>query len=270
MVNCRGNMLYAQTAETTQEQSPQNPAPINPSEDNYAKDIEPQKEIKQDEIKKDLTLPAQVLEIRRLEAEEPLYSIELRDVELVDLFRVIAHDYNLNILVDKDVGGKITASFTNISLEEALKAIAEISNLLFEKKGNIIRISPHIITRAFNLKYIEARELLAAPDQTSSTAAADTESAAQTSTIYDLLSEKGRILLGKQPNSIIVIDYPTNIAKLEEYLKEMDRKMTSRVFKLKYLKATEVVGSASNTTSTSSSSATVTPAGTETSPPGSF
>lgn len=189
-----------------------------------------------------------VMQIKRLETEEPLYAFELRDVEVGDLFRVLAHDYKLNLLVDKEVSGQVTASLTNVSLEEALNSIAESLNLKLEKKGNIINVSPDIITKAFNLKYIEAGELLAAPGQTSSAAAANTGNAAQAGTIYNLLSEKGKVLLGQQPNSIIVIDYPINIAKIEEYLKEMDRKMTSRVFKLKYLKAADVVGSASNTT----------------------
>jgi type II secretory pathway component HofQ len=208
-----------------------------------------------------------VMEIKRLDTKEPLYSLELRDVEIGDLFRVLAHDYQLNLLVDKEVSGRITASLTNVSLEEALNSITESQNLKFEKKGSIIRISLNFITKAFTLEYIEARELLEPSAQAGSSTTSDT-AANQAGTIYDLLSEKGKILLGKQPNSIIVIDYPTNIARLEEYLKEMDRKMTSRVFKLKYLKATEVVGGTSNTTSTSSSSAT--PAGTETSPSGSF
>src|SRR3989338_7381644 len=41
--------------------------------------------------------PASILEIKQLGTEEPLYSLELREVELSDLFKVLAHDYNLNI-----------------------------------------------------------------------------------------------------------------------------------------------------------------------------
>ncbi len=214
-----------------------------------------------EEIKKELTPPAPVVEIKRLESEKPAYSIELRGVELADLFRVIAHDYNLNILVDKDVQGKITASFTNISLEDAIEAIAEMSNLVVEKKGVVLKVSPHLVTKVIVLKFIEAKKLLessrsqtapaaaqpagqAAPG--SAQAAAEAGAAAATvkqeSTIYDLLSSKGKILLGQQPNSVIIIDYPPNAEKIESFLKSIDQKMTSKVFKLKYLKASEVVG----------------------------
>ncbi|MFA5118651.1 MAG: hypothetical protein WC695_07330 [Candidatus Omnitrophota bacterium] len=235
---------------------------------------------KKKEVKKELTAPVPVLEIKRLENELPVYSIELRNVELSDLFRVIAHDYNLNILVDKDIQGKITASFTNISLEEALEGIAEISNLVLEKKGSIVKVSPHLITKMVVLKYIQARKLLdtakatqgteaASPTVAQPSAAAGSGDAAleeakkEESTIYDLISAKGKILLGQVPNSIIVIDYPPYVARIEAYLQQIDQRMTSKVFKMKYLKASDVVGvvttesgTGSSTTSASTTSST--------------
>ncbi len=42
------------------------------------------------------------------------------------------------------------------------------------------------------------------------------------SDIKSLLSSEGRILFGSEPNSILVIDYPENIKKIEEYLKMVD------------------------------------------------
>jgi hypothetical protein len=112
--------------------------------------------------------PTAVMQIKRLETAEPLYSFELREVEAGDLFRVLAHDYKLNLLVDKDVEGKITASMANISLEEALNSIAESLNLKLEKKGNIMRVSPNFVTRAFKLKYLKAADVVGSSNTTES------------------------------------------------------------------------------------------------------
>ena len=210
-----------------------------------------------------LSEPMPILEIKRLQTERPLYAFELRDVEIGDLFRVLAHDYKLNLLVDKEVGGTVTASLSNVSLEEALETIAEAQNLSLKKKGNIIRVSLHLITKTFTLKFIEAKGLLEASGSTDSSATSSTGSAMQAGTIYDLLSEKGKVFLGKQPNSLIVMDYPANIAKIEGYLKESDQKMATRVFKLKYLKASDVVGRAGGSALTSGTTSTATPAQTQ-------
>ncbi len=243
-----------------------------------------------------------VLEIKRLDTAEPLYSFELKDVDLSDVFRVLAHDYKLNLLVDKDVQGKITASFSNITLEEAIEEIANSQNLILEKKKNIIAVLPNLVTKVFALKYIEAKKLLegtsggtnggesggqtggagagsqaqgaesgkqsegkgaaggpgmASATQTGSSGevgqAGGSTSSKKANTIFDLLSEKGKILLGSMPNSIMVIDYPPNIAKVEAYIKEIDKKMSVQVFKMKYLKASEILGQTSTSSAASTS-----------------
>lgn len=43
-----------------------------------------------------------------------------------------------------------------------------------------------------------------------------------TSSPRDLLSSQGRILFGNEPNSIMVIDYPENIQRIQEYLEMVD------------------------------------------------
>lgn len=163
--------------------------------------------------------------------KEQLYSVELRDVQIKDLFRVLAQDYKLNLMIDKDVDGTITASFNNISLEDMLDAIAQSNNLILSKEKNIIKIKLNLVTKVFVLNHIEAKKIVTGQ-------AGQVVSAAQSgtvNTIFDLLSSKGKILLGEQPNSIMIIDYPTNIERIEEYLKIVDQKMMARVYKLKYI-----------------------------------
>ena len=277
-------------AQEQKELSSQQETQDEEKEDSHGEQKKKKQAQEEEEIKKKLTASAPVVEIKRLESEKPLYSIELRNVELSDLFRVIAHDYNLNILVEQDVQGVITASFTNISLDEAIEGIAEMGNLKIEKKGNILRISPNLITKTIILRHIEAKKLLEsakslvaaqpqapvtqaaaaaqtapatqatapAPASTSSQAATSTTIAKRESTIYDFLSNKGKILLGQQPNSIIVIDYPPNVEKVENYLKAVDQKMSSQVFKLNYLKASEIVGGESKAASGTATTSTAT------------
>lgn len=234
---------------------------------------EPEK-VSEDASLADSAENASGMRIKRLNTKQALYSLELRDVEVRDLFRVLAHDYKLNLLVDKNVSGKVTASLSSVSLEDALDSIAESLNLLMEKKGSIINVTPNLVIKTFVLKYIEAKKVLGQLSSSNSqdttvqseasgasasttitqpsTAATAAESAAVESTgatrsfnIYDLISDKGIILLGQQPNSITVIDYPSNLKRIEEYLSAIDQRMTSRIFKLKFLKAKEIVGAAS-------------------------
>jgi len=209
---------------------------------------------------------------------EMLYSLELRDVSLADLFRVIAHDYNLNVLIDKEVSGEVTASFTNITLKEALNSIADMYNITITLKGNVLFIQPHLLSKIFALKYVEAKSILepssSAESEDSDDESSDSDSSSLVtggggetesgsssegseddsqetaltapSTIYDLLSLSGKVFHGKQPNSIMVIDYPKNLQEITAYLEMVDRKMITRIFKLKYISARELVLGHSN------------------------
>ncbi|MFH1768486.1 MAG: secretin and TonB N-terminal domain-containing protein, partial [Candidatus Omnitrophota bacterium] len=94
-----------------------------------------------------------LLEIKRLDGQESLYSVELRNVSLSDLFRVLAHDYKLNFLINEKVKGTVTASFTNVSLEEALESIAEMYNITLKKKGKIVVVEPHLVSEVFILEH---------------------------------------------------------------------------------------------------------------------
>jgi len=194
------------------------------------------------------------------ETDNNLYSIELRNVELKDFFRVIAHNYNLNILVDENIQGKVTASLTNISLKEALERIAEINNLVLKKEGNVIIVKPNLITKIFILKHVEAESLLEKEDEQSeagtsqeSEEGAVSQEKSYKATIYNLLSPRGKILLGKYPNSIMVIDYPENIEKVATYIKMIDKGMESKIFKLKYIRVDEIIGEEKESESESTS-----------------
>lgn len=188
--------------------------------------------------------PAPVISIKPLGTKEQLYSVELRDADIRDLFRVFAQDYKLNLLIDKDVQGTVTASFNNVSIEDMLDAVAKSNNLILEKEKNIIKIKPNLIIRIFTLINIEAIKLIQQQGVTQAQGAGaplpGAAAAPSTSTIFDLLSDKGKILLGDQPNSIMVIDYPTNIENIGEYLKLADQKMTAKVFNLKYISVTDI------------------------------
>lgn len=193
---------------------------------------------------------AQVMKpvFRVKEVGDDLFSIELRDVEIGDLLRVLAHDYKLNIVIDKEASGRVTASFSNITLEEALERIAENNNLAVKKIGNVIKVVPNLVSKTFVLKYMEAKVLMEPNKQDTLATGASGEmqgtysqasseasqtptepslqegglSSRKANTIYDLLSNKGKLLFNNEANSIIVIDYPDNVERISEFLQKVD------------------------------------------------
>jgi len=182
-----------------------------------------------------------VCEVKPVSEDSSLFTIELKNTDVNDLFRLLAHDYGINVLVDERVKGTVTATLTSISLEEALAVIAQMNNLIIDRNGTVLLVRPNLVTRTFYLNFINAEELIRQSKQVSSSSSESGEEMLTTevisvgNTIYDLLSDQGKVFSGSQGNSLVVIDYPPQVARIEEYIKAIDTKLSSRVFKLKYI-----------------------------------
>ncbi len=76
------------------------------------------------------------------ESSALIKTISVRDVELRDVFRGIAHEYNLNITVDNNVSGSATLRLSNIPVSDVLQYLCDEYNLSLNIDRSIIRISP--------------------------------------------------------------------------------------------------------------------------------
>jgi len=229
-------------------------------------------DIKPDEPAASDALGLMVMDIKPSEKNASRYSIELRNTPLLDLFRLMARDYSLNIVVDDKVSGTITASLSDIGLEEALQTIVDMKNLKMEKKGRVIIIRPNLIARNFALHHLRLGSIVsvettsnvtsssqgssgpsaAAPvagQPAGSSASAENKETSATSSMTNekivfqkLLSSDGYVIPDVQGNSFMVVDYPENVEKVADFIKMADREKEKRIIKLQYVSANDLMG----------------------------
>ena len=101
-------------------------------------------------------------------AETPgRFSIELRDADIRDVLRALGQESHVNVVFGDEVQGKLTLSFHDVTLHEALESILHIQNLSGMQEGNILRIvrSPlageedQLVTKMIRVNYADADEL---------------------------------------------------------------------------------------------------------------
>jgi type IV pilus assembly protein PilQ len=70
-------------------------------------------------------------------------SLNVKNIQIVDLLNIIAETSGFNIIIDKEVYSRspVTLSLTNIPWDEALDTILNISNLTAKKHANILTVS---------------------------------------------------------------------------------------------------------------------------------
>ena len=92
-------------------------------------------------------------------------SVDLRDADLQDFFRLMAETGNINIVLHPAVQGKITLSVKNAPRDVLMDVVLKNYGLTTEINGNVIRVMPQRLaslpleTRTIILNYAKAADV---------------------------------------------------------------------------------------------------------------
>ncbi|MBF0571104.1 MAG: secretin and TonB N-terminal domain-containing protein [Candidatus Omnitrophica bacterium] len=136
-----------------------------------------------------------------------LISLDYVNADLTDVLKAIAYSYNINIIISKELQGKISAKLNNFSLDDALNAILDIHNYGFMRKGGIVYVMPKDdldqVTETLPLSFLtlkEAKSLLTGAKS----------------------KFKGTIQDNEDNNALVVTANPADMALIKNYLKGID------------------------------------------------
>ena len=162
---------------------------------------------------------------------EKTITLDVKDMEITDVIRMIADQSSLNIITSKNVKGLVTINFQDIPVEKALDAILKINNCGYIKEGEIIQVYTlpelnqkeqfaQLYTKVFRLKFVKAVDLK--------------------QTLTSLKSGRGRMEIEPKTNTIVITDSEDGLAAVEKAILEMDKKQETKVYKLSYAKPLEL------------------------------
>ncbi|MCX7926574.1 MAG: secretin and TonB N-terminal domain-containing protein [Candidatus Omnitrophica bacterium] len=164
-------------------------------------------------------------------ASETTITLDVKDMEITDVIRMIADQSGLNIITSKNVKGLVTINLQNIPVERALDAILKVNNCGYIKEGNIIQVYTlpelnqkeqfaQLFTRVYRLKYVKATDIK--------------------QTLLSLKTGRGRLEVEPKTNTVVVTDTEEGLRAIEDAIKEMDKRLETRVFRLNYAKPLEL------------------------------
>jgi type IV pilus assembly protein PilQ len=158
-------------------------------------------------------------------------SLDFKDGDLQDIFRLFADISGLNIVVNPGVSGKVTLKLNEVPWDQALDLILKANGLGYTLENNVIRIAKLTdLQREEQERRKLAEEKALAGDlevynkRLSYAKAVDLEP-----TIKKVaLSARGTITLDTRTNTMLITDLPATIEKAKELIIELDR-ATSQV-----------------------------------------
>ncbi|MDX8401801.1 MAG: secretin N-terminal domain-containing protein [Mariprofundaceae bacterium] len=81
-----------------------------------------------------------------------LFSLSVHRMRIQTALALFARKYRLNIIPDRDVTGRLTVSFSDLSLPQAMDAMLRVNGFYYEVDGDIIRVH-RLETRMFEIDY---------------------------------------------------------------------------------------------------------------------
>ena len=97
-------------------------------------------------------------EMKPADPEKQIMSpLDVKDADIQDVIRTISKGYNLNIILDKDVSGKVTVHLSDVPIIEGLRTLARSNNLDVVKEGNVYRIRKAEAEQRSVISYIKGK-----------------------------------------------------------------------------------------------------------------
>jgi len=149
---------------------------------------------------------------------QEVISLNVTQMDLQDVLRLIAEKANLNIIISKEVAGTVTLRLKNVDLWEALGAILEANGFSYREEEGIIRVvklgkvieeKSMLVTEVIPLKYAEAEEMKKASKH--------------------LLSSSGTMEIDVRSNTLVITDMPENIEKIRQLVVRLDIRLDTGI-----------------------------------------
>lgn len=156
---------------------------------------------------------------------EPI-SVNLKNVDLQDFFRLIHEISGLNVVVDPNVKGTLTIVLDNVPWDQALDIVLRNNDLEKQLDGNVLRIATRetVKKEAEQQRDLVKAQAEAADVVTTTRVLNYAKAADMAAMLKKFLSPRGQILADDRSNTLIISDVPTVFPIIDNLLRQLDRK----------------------------------------------
>ncbi len=156
---------------------------------------------------------------------EPI-SVNLKDVDLKDFFRLIHEISGLNVVLDPDVKGSLTIVLDDVPWDQALDIVLKNNTLSRQLDGNVLRIATVDTLRkeAESRRAEKEAEAMEIEKVTVTRFLSYAHARDVEATVKKFLTQRGDVTTDERTNAIIINDIPTVIPPIDRLLTQLDRK----------------------------------------------
>jgi len=174
--------------------------------------------------------------------QSKVYNMDFDDISIRKLIRMLAHQANINVMLDQTVEGNVSVTFNDLTLKEAFEYLRNIAGLYYVNKGdNIMLVTTKAdaqekglnksISKLIPIKYVNARLVTSLLNNTVFVSPAGAEEGGDTAK---------KATAEFRTNSIILVGTENDIRLAEDVINKIDIPRESRTFRINHAGAVEV------------------------------
>jgi len=170
------------------------------------------------------------------EDQVELISLDLKGMDIKDVLKILSQKSGLNIVADKDVKGTVALYVKDVDVMDALDIIVSTNGLAYEREGALIRVITDREYERLHGKRFKDKT-------TTKIVKLDYASASDVAKAMTKMKTKiGKIIPDDRSNTIVLIDNPENVKRMQDAVSEMDVSLITEVFSLDYAGAELIKG----------------------------
>jgi type IV pilus assembly protein PilQ len=153
-----------------------------------------------------------------------LISLDFKDGDIQDIFRLFAEISGLNIIVQPGVTGRITLRLVEVPWDQALELILKTHKLGYAIDGNVIRIAPlsELAAEETERRRLDEEKALAGPLFTQTRVLSYSKASELQELLQRNLSARGDIVVDERTNTVIYTDLAPQVAAINQLIDSLD------------------------------------------------
>ena len=160
--------------------------------------------------------------------ESSKITLDIKGMDIVDVLKMLSSRSGMNIVVGKNVAGRVTLFLKDVPVEDAFEIILLSNELAFEKKGGIVNVmTQRDYELLYGQRFQDQKQALTVRPQYAK--AADLARA-----LNQIKTNLGRIVVDEGSNTLVMIDSPDTLKQMQDFINGADLPTQTRIFSLNY------------------------------------
>jgi type IV pilus assembly protein PilQ len=170
---------------------------------------------------------------------EPI-SVNLKDVDLKDFFRLIHEISGLNVVLDPNVKGTLTIVLDEVPWDQALDIVLVNNGLDKQLNGNVLRVATRetLKREAESARDLQKAQAEAVAPVTVTRVLSYAKAQTMRDTLKKFLSSRGDIFSDDRSNQLVIRDIPSVIPTIDNLIRQLDRKSQQVEIEARVVQAT--------------------------------